>query len=100
MGDYVAAEGPPWVWILATFLLFAVGLVLGALACYVLAVAPRRGMASELRLLKDRVADLEKPEPQEIRLVAPATVRDPVSVEVSEDSGVLPCFPWHTPAPP
>ena len=97
MADYVAFEGPAWLWILACFLLFTPGLVIGALACHVLGVASRReNTTSELRLLKDRVADLEKPEPQEIRLVAPATVRDSISVEVSEDSGVLPCFPWHT----
>lgn len=95
MGDYVAAEGPPWVWILATFLLFAVGLVLGALACYVLEVAPRR----EIRTLSERVRKLEAPEPFPVRYESPATILE-ASRELGEHSDTSPCFPWHTPAPP
>lgn len=95
MDDYVAAEGPPWVWILATFLLFAVAFALGALACYVLAVAPRR----EIRALDRRLRLLEAPEPIEVRYEPPATILE-ASRETGEHSDTNPCFPWHTVAPP
>jgi uncharacterized membrane protein YciS (DUF1049 family) len=78
VGDYVAFEGPPWVWILATFLLFAVGLALGALTCYALTVASRR----EIRSLGERVHKLE------------------ASRELGEQRITSPCFPWHTSARP
>ena len=95
MDDYVAAEGPAWLFILATFLLLGVGLALGALACYVLTVAPRR----EIRALDRRLRLLEAPEPIEVRYEPPSTILE-ASREAGEQRDTSPCFPWHTVAPP
>lgn len=95
MTDYFAAEGPAWLWILATFLLFAFGLIIGALAYYVLGVAPRR----EMRALGERIRKLEAPEPIEVRYEPPDTILE-ASREVGEQGDTSPGFQWHTPAPP
>ena len=91
MGDYVAFEGPAWLWILACFLLFTPGLVIGALACHVLGVASRK----EIRALGERIRKLEAPEPFPVRYEPPDTILE-ASREIGEQRDTRPCSPWHT----
>ena len=60
MDDYVAVEGPPWVWVLAVLGLFFTGAALGALAWYTV------GARIALRRI-DTVADATREELEALR---------------------------------
>lgn len=105
--DSVALIGPAWLWILAALILLFLGIVMGALACYALKVAAaldrvddlaakRSDVIVEFSRLQNRIAALEAPEPLPVRHEPPATIREPLSIELPEDTDVHPCLPWHT----
>jgi hypothetical protein len=110
MTDYAAFEAPVYLWILACASLVVVGLAFGALAAYVLRIrfaldkiddyeataASRVDVQRELVAVHERLARLEKPEPIPVRYEPPVTLRDEASIELSEDTDVHPCLPWHT----
>ena len=114
MTDNVFFDAPAWIWILACLALLVAGIAFGALAAYALRIrfaldkiddyeenaAMRIDVEREFGAVRERLARLERPEPIPVRLEAPATIREPLSIELAEDTDVHPCLPWHTHVPP
>jgi hypothetical protein len=110
MTDYIALEAPAWAWIGACLTLLVAGLAFGALAAYALRIAAaldriddyediaakKSDVQREFAEVHGRLDRLERPEPQPIRYEPPATLKEPASVELSENTDVHPCLPWHT----
>lgn len=110
MTDYIAFEAPAWLWCLACATLLVAGIAFGALAAYALRIrfaldkideyedkaASRVDVQRRFAEVDMRIAKLEAPEPIPVRLEAPPTIQEPTSIELPEDTGVHPCFPWHT----
>lgn len=110
MTEYVAFEGPAWLWILACFALLAAGIAFGALGAYALRIrfaldriddyediaATRVDVEREFGAVRARLALLESPEPLPVRIGPPATERDPLSTELEAEGDTMPSLCWHT----
>ena len=110
MNSYIALEAPAWLWILSAFALLASGLAFGTLGAYVLRIrlaldkiddyeekaAVRVDVQREFGVVYERLTKLEEHEPLPVHTTPPATIPDPASIELPEDTDVLPCLPWHT----